>query len=249
MTPASSTSIGGSEPLAGNPLQTAGENRRMFDGISPRYDRMNAILSLGLDRRWRRRAVETLGPAAGERYLDAGCGTGDLCRAILREAPAASVTGLDVSPGMLGLAAVKLRGAGVADRAHLCEGDVTAMSFGDASFHGVISAFCIRNVTDRLRGMKEMRRVLRPGGRAVILELTRPRSALVRFGHRLYGGTVVPLVAAMLSDAGAYRYLTRSIALFPDPDRLADLMGEAGFARVAHRPLSGGIVTLFRGEC
>lgn len=249
MTSASSTSRGGPETVAGNPLQTAGENRRMFDGISPRYDLMNAILSLGLDRRWRRLAVETLKPVGGERYLDAGCGTGDLCLAVARSAPAASVTGMDVSPRMLEIAAAKARRAEVGERVQLGEGDVTAMAFGDASFHGVVSAFCIRNVTDRLRAFREMRRVLKPRGRAVILELTRPRSALVRFGHRLYGHTVVPLVAALLSDAGAYRYLTQSIDLFPEPGRLADLMGEAGFARVTHRPLSSGVVTLFHGEC
>lgn len=249
MSPASSTPSRGAGTPAGNPLQTADENRRMFDRISPRYDRMNAILSLGLDRRWRRLAVAALGPADGKRYLDVGCGTGDLCVAILRTAPAAFVTGMDLSAKMLALAADKTRQAGAADRVQLCEGDVTSLAFGDAAYDGIISAFCIRNVADRPRGFREMRRVLRPGGRAVILELTRPRSALVRFGHKVYGRAVVPLVAALLSDAGAYRYLTQSIDLFPDSGRLAELMGEAGFKDVTHRPLSGGIVTLFTGQC
>jgi demethylmenaquinone methyltransferase/2-methoxy-6-polyprenyl-1,4-benzoquinol methylase len=220
----------------------------MFDRISPRYDLLNAILSLGLDRLWRRRAVEALRPADGGRFLDAGCGTGDMIVELLRQSPGGRAVGIDLSARMLDLAHAKVRKAGLEARVELLPGDVTATDFAGASFAGVLSAFCIRNVADRLGALREMRRVLAPGGRAVILELTRPHSGVLRLAHRLYNRWVVPLVARAISDAGAYRYLGESIEGFPDPREFMALMRQAGFRQILHRPLTGGIAAVFVGE-
>lgn len=181
----------------------------MFDRIARRYDLLNALMSLGLDRLWRRRAARALEPRAGERFLDVATGTGDLARAILRRAPGAEVVGLDPSRAMLARAAAKL------PRATFVPGDARDLPFPDASFDGVSIAFGIRNVPDRPAALAEMARVLRPGGRLVILELNEPTNALARF----HVHHVVPLFGA------EYRYLQRSIAAFPPPERVAAEIG------------------------
>ena len=264
-----------SRAAARDSLITADENRRMFDAIARRYDMMNRLISLGLDRRWRRRAVELLGVAAGERYLDIGTGTGDICIEILRREPAARVTGIDPAQAMLAIAHAKLRRAGftveinprsqppvsptdsqtgsqinpsdTAPSAVLQVGDALALPYPDGLFAGVISAFVIRNVENRQKALREIRRVLRPNGRVVILELTTPRSRIMRPLHRLYGATVLPLAARAFSNREAYSYLVRSVREFPAPDQFVDLMRQAGLREPACVPLSGGIVTLFTG--
>ncbi|HUW33579.1 MAG TPA: class I SAM-dependent methyltransferase [Planctomycetota bacterium] len=260
-----------SRAAARDSLITADENRRMFDAIARRYDIMNRLISLGLDRRWRRRAVELLGVAAGGRYLDVGSGTGDICIEILRREPAARVTGIDPSEAMLAIAHAKLRRARIAVAMSPCSqppmsptvsqtnsptavpsavlevGDALALPYPDGLFAGVISAFVIRNVENRQKALREMRRVLRPNGRVVILELTTPRGRIMRQLHRLYGATVLPLAARAFSNREAYSYLVRSVREFPAPDQFVELMRQAGLREPACIPLSGGIVTLFTG--
>ena len=225
-------------------LTTADENRRMFDGIAGRYDLLNRVLSLGQDRRWRRRAVGELAPQAGERYLDVGCGTGDVALEVLRQCPDARVTGLDPSRGMLALAQRKAGGA-----VGYVVGDALALPFADGVFAGVAMAFCFRNVVDRLGAAQEMRRVTAPGGRVVVLELTVPEKRLARFGHRFYNRWLVPLVGRLLAGRrGAYQYLADSIEAFPKAADIAELLAEAGLQRVRHVPMTAGAVTLFVGE-
>ena len=220
--------------------------RRMFNAIARRYDRANHLMSLGLDRGWRRKAVEALAPQGGGRYLDVGCGTGDVALEILRRCPGASVVGIDAALGMLKVAAAKLEGAG---SAALQAGDATALAFRDGAFEGVISAFCIRNVADRAMAFAEMRRVLVPGGRVVILELTLPTSPLLRFGHWLYNRTVVPVVGRLLTRAKSpFRYLVNSVRDFPRAEAVLSIMAEAGLRQARHLPLTGGTATLFVGE-
>ena len=220
--------------------------RRMFDGIAERYDRMNHLLSLGLDRRWRREAVAALGPHDGGTYLDIGCGTGDVALEILGRCPGASVVGADLSPAMLAVAARKAAAAGKPDRLSLLVADGTALPFADGSFAGVATAFCIRNVADRPAALAEMRRVVAPGGNAVLLELTVPPNPLVRLGHTLYLRCIVPLLGRLLARReDAYQYLADSIRAFPSPESVVAMMGEAGFASPCCRALSGGIVALF----
>lgn len=225
----------------------ADANRRMFDRIAGRYDVLNACLSFGLDRWWRRCAVTALAPVAGGLYLDLGCGTGDVAIAIARRAPAARVIGLDPAERMLALGRAKLCRRGLAQRVELRAGDALALPFETGVFAGAISAFCFRNIASRARALAEVRRVLRPGGRLVVLELTPPAARWWRWGHRLYQRRWVPWLGGLLSQGDAYRYLTTSIEAFQAAAFMA-LWAPAGFAPPRATPLTGGVVTLFTGD-
>jgi demethylmenaquinone methyltransferase/2-methoxy-6-polyprenyl-1,4-benzoquinol methylase len=211
----------------------------MFDAIAPRYDLLNRLMSLGSDQRWRRRAVAALQAAPGQTVLDLATGTGDLALAVAHAG--ARVVGLDPSPGMLALAADKARAAGLESRVALVVGDAQSLAFPDASFDAVGIAFGIRNVPDRPRALAEMARVVRPGGRVVVLELAEPRSPLARF----HVHTVVPWLGARLSGARAYRYLQESIARFPPAAEFAATMAATGLEVDEVRPMMLGAVTLF----
>lgn len=230
-----------------NTAMTPDANRAMFERISGNYDRMNALLSLGLDRSWRRKAVREIDPRPNQEYLDVGCGSGDMMIELLQVQPQARVVGLDPAVSMRSIAQSKLEAGNIADRAHLTDGDASALSFDENRFHGVMTAFCLRNVVDRLAALKEMLRVTRPGGRVVVLELTVPESRMVRLGHRIYNRTVVPLLARLFADPGAYGYLVGSIEQFPRAGEVARIFEKAGFSSVKIMPLSGGVVTLFVG--
>jgi demethylmenaquinone methyltransferase / 2-methoxy-6-polyprenyl-1,4-benzoquinol methylase len=229
-------------------LISAEENRAMFDKIAGYYDGTNRILSLGLDGYWRRRAVNCLSPHPGGKYLDVGCGTGDVSIEVLRQAPGSKVAGIDRSEKMLEVGRVKLGQAGLENSISLDIGDVLNLAYSDNYFDGAITSFCIRNVTDRRRGMEEILRVIRPGGLFVILELTEPTGAVMRPLFRIYAGVIMPLVTKMMSSVSAYRYLSASMADFPAPDTFTNLMAEAGFVNIEHTHMTGGIVTLFVGE-
>ena len=213
--------------------------RRMFDRIAPVYDAMNRVMTAGLDQRWRAVTVrETVRP--GDRVLDACCGTGDLAVAA-HAAGASSVVGLDFSPVMLERARLK------APELTFIEGDVLALPFHDASFDAAVVGFGIRNVADLEAGLRELRRVLRPGGRLGILEITTPRGVLAPF-YRLWFDRIVPLLGRVLPGGEAYTYLPASVRRFPPPEELAALFAANGFARVRYRLFAGGIVALHVGE-
>lgn len=226
-------------------LIPAGENRRMFDAIAPRYDFLNALLSLGLHRRWRRQAVAALLAGGGSRFLDLGCGTGDVMRELLRQAPSARVTGLDLSTAMLARAAVKLHGA---NNAAILAGNATRLPFHAAAFDGAIYAFTFRNLVDRAAALDELRHVLGPGRPVAILELTRPAAGMMASVHHLYTRRLMPLVGRIFSRGSAYRYLADSIDNFPSPPQIVAAMTRAGFDAATARPLTGGVVTLFTGR-
>lgn len=234
-------------PREQDSLITAEENRAMFDRIAGYYDGTNRILSLGLDGWWRRTAVRALKPAAGKTYLDVGCGTGDVSIEIMRQAPGSKVTGIDPSPGMLEIGRAKIGKAGLTDAISLLSVDVLQMEFPDKFFDGAITSFCIRNVTDRKRALAEIFRVLRPGAKFVIIELTEPAGPTMKPLFRVYARVVMPLVTKVLSSVSAYRYLSDSMADFPKSEIFGDLMQRAGFVDVKYRRLTGGIVTLFEG--
>lgn len=219
---------------------------QMFDRIAPRYDFLNRFISMGMDRHWRRRAMNILASGCSPVcVLDIGCGTGDIALDLLRRHPALTVTGIDLSEEMLRLAVVKAQKTGLEDRVSFQSGDATALTFDSERFDGIVCTFCFRNIAHRAMALSEMRRVLRPGGRLVILELTVPSSRLMRMIHWLYTGRILPLMGRLLSMGSAYRYLAQSIDHFPRPPQVLESLRQAGFADVKCLPLSGGVVSIF----
>ncbi len=235
-------------PRIQDSLTTAEENRTMFDRIAKFYDGTNRLLTFGLDARWRRKAVSRLALMLGSTYLDVGCGTGDMALEIIRQAPESRVVGIDPSEGMLEIGKAKVHAAGLDHAIVLQRGDVLDLQFGDDSFDGAITAFCIRNVTDRLRGLQEILRVVRPGGLVIILELTEPLGPIMGPLFRIYGNVVMPAVTAVMSSRSAYRYLTDSMADFPEPGEILAVLKEAGYINRKYGHMTGGIVTLFEGQ-
>jgi demethylmenaquinone methyltransferase / 2-methoxy-6-polyprenyl-1,4-benzoquinol methylase len=207
----------------------------MFDRIAPVYDAMNRVMTAGLDQRWRRKTVQAV-VQPGDRVLDAACGTGDL--AIIAAKAGGTVTGLDFSEAMLERARRK------SSDVEWIRGDLLALPFGDDTFDSATVGFGIRNVADLPGSIAELCRVLRPGGRLAILEITRPRGPL-RFFYSLWFDRIVPLLGKVLPGGEAYTYLPASVRRFPGPDDLAAQM--AGFTNVEYRLFAGGIVALHTG--
>ncbi len=235
-------------PNVQDSLISAEDNRTMFDRIARYYDATNRFLTFGLDAGWRRKSVSRLALMLGSTYLDVGCGTGDMALEIVRQAPESRVVGIDPSEGMLEIGRAKVHEAGLDHAITLQKGDVLNLAFGDGSFDGAITAFCIRNVTDRLRGLQEIRRVVRPGGLVIILELTEPMGPIMGPLFRIYGKVVMPAVTAVMSSKSAYRYLTDSMADFPEPGEILAVLKEAGYLNRKYGHMTGGIVTLFEGQ-
>jgi len=213
--------------------------QRMFDRIAPVYDAMNRVMTAGLDQRWRRATVrEAVRP--GDNVLDACCGTGDLAVAA-HKAGAAGVVGLDFSERMLERARRK------APELEWIQGDVLALPFEDGRFESAVVGFGARNVEDLDAALKELRRVLRPGGRLGILEITTPRGWLAPF-YKLWFDRIVPMLGRVLPGGSAYTYLPASVRRFPGPEDLAELLESCGFVGVRFRLFAGGIVALHVGE-
>jgi demethylmenaquinone methyltransferase / 2-methoxy-6-polyprenyl-1,4-benzoquinol methylase len=212
--------------------------RSMFDRISPVYDAMNRTMTMGLDQRWRRATVAAV-VQQGDRVLDACCGTGDL--AVAATEAGGNVTGLDFSERMLDHARRK------SDAVEWVQGDALALPFSDGSFDAATVGFGVRNLDDLERGVTELRRVLGPGGRLAILEITKPSGLLAPF-YRLWFDGFVPLLGKLLPGGAAYTYLPASVRRFPGPDELAALLRGAGFEDVRWRTFAGGIVALHIGR-
>jgi demethylmenaquinone methyltransferase/2-methoxy-6-polyprenyl-1,4-benzoquinol methylase len=217
----------------------------MFDRIAARYDAVNRVLSFGLDRGWRRRTVRALQLGASPRVLDLATGTGDLAIDIAHTHPDATVIGLDPSREMLAIAERKLAARGLAGRVRLVRGDAQHLPYRGCEMDAATIAFGIRNVPDRLAALREMARVVRPGGRIAVLELGEPRRGLLARAARFHTRHVVPRLGALLSGAREYRYLQRSIAAFPSSAEFAALMERAGLHVVELVPLTFGVCTLY----
>ena len=212
--------------------------QRMFDRIAPVYDAMNRVMTAGLDRRWRRETVRAA-VRPGDWVLDAACGTGDL--AIEGARAGGRVTGLDFSEAMLERARRK------APELEWVRGDLLALPFPDGSFDAATVGFGIRNVADLEAGLRELRRVVRPGGRLGVLEITRPRGLLRHF-YSVWFDRVVPVLGKVLPGGEAYTYLPASVRRFPGPEDLAEALRRSGFDRVHVRLFAGGIVALHLAE-
>jgi len=211
--------------------------RTMFDRIAPVYDAMNRAMTAGLDRRWRRETARAA-VSPGDRVLDTCCGTGDLAIACLAEG--GEVTGLDFSERMLERARAK------SDQVEWMQGDALALPFEDGSFDAATVGFGVRNLEDLDRGLAELRRVLRPGGRLAILEITQPRGLLRPF-YKLWFDGLVPLAGKLLPGGSAYTYLPASVRRFPAAREFAQMIEASGFEQVRYRLFAGGIVALHTG--
>ncbi|HEY5923068.1 MAG TPA: ubiquinone/menaquinone biosynthesis methyltransferase [Kofleriaceae bacterium] len=241
--------------VAPQQLPTLGSGE-MFDRIAARYDFVNRVLSLGLDQRWRRRVVRALGLdmrrkdrgtwfGESPRVLDVATGTGDLAIEIARACPGASVIGLDPSGGMLGVAKQKLAKRGLTDRVSLVIGDAQELPQANCEIDAATIAFGIRNVPDRGRALRELARVVRPGGRIAVLELGEPRSGLLGAAARLHCHHIVPRLGGWLSGSREYKYLQKSVAAFPPAEEFAALMRESGLDVIEVVPLTFGACTLY----
>lgn len=245
MTPQASQPDRPAPPAATELVAPALGSGAMFDRIAARYDAMNRVLSFGLDRGWRRRTVRALQLGAAPRVLDLATGTGDLAIDIARMHPGARVIGLDPSPRMLAVARAKLDRRGLSDRVTLVRGDAQALPYASCELDAATIAFGIRNVPDRPAALREMARVVRPGGRICVLELGEPRRGLLARAARFHTHHVVPRLGALLSGAREYRYLQRSIAAFPPAAEFAGVMARAGLHVIDVAPLTFGVCTLY----
>lgn len=209
----------------------------MFDGLVRRYDLVNDILSLGLDRWWRRRTAAALKAEPGERVLDLGCGTARLGALLANRHP---VTGVDVSRAMLGEARRQF-----GNRVSLVQGSAFHLPFADSCFGGAVSAFVLRNLDDLSGAFAELARVVAPGGSIAMVDITGPSGPQARRLFDAYFGTAAPAVGSLVGKRDEYGYLVDSIAHLPPPDELRRILGRAGFIDCNVRALTGGIATLW----
>ncbi len=222
--------------------------RDMFDKIAPRYDLLNRLLSLGIDRRWRRFAVKQLQIPEGGMVLDIATGTGDVALEVAKQTPASvRIVGSDFTQGMLVLGHEKVEASPYRDRIVLVNNPCEAIPHPDGIFDGVTIAFGIRNVVDRQKGLEEMARVLKPGGRAVILEFATPLNRVFRAVYYFYFLKMLPWLGGLLSQRSAYQYLPDSVMEFPDRQTFKAMMEAAGFADVKIHDLTGGIAAVHVG--
>ena len=221
----------------------------MFDRIAGVYDRMNQVMTAGLDRQWRRRAAELAGVRAGDRALDVATGTGDLALELAaRVGPTGEVIGTDFSERMLELARAKAgRANGGAGRVRFDAANALSLPYRDSSFDAATVAFGVRNFSDPARGMSEMRRVVRAGGHVVVLEITTPQRPPLSLFFELWFDRAVPALGRLAGDADAYRYLPSSVKRFPAPDELAELMWRCGLCDIRYVLTAGGIIALHVG--
>ncbi len=223
--------------------------RQMFDDISPRYDLLNRLLSFGIDRRWRRFAVSQLSIPKNGRVLDIATGTCDVALEVAGQTdPSVTIVGEDFTQGMLVHGQTKLDKSVHGERILLVNAPCEQMPHPDATFDAVTIAFGIRNVVDRQEGLNEMFRVLKPGGRAVILEFSQPRSELFRKIYYFYFQKILPTIGGLISKRSAYQYLPDSVIEFPGQEEFSAMMGKAGFQRLQFCDLTFGISTVYVGD-
>lgn len=226
-----------------------GQVEAMFDSIAPAYDTMNRLMTMGIDRAWRRKAMNLIAAGNPADILDVATGTGDFAIILARAIPGSKITGIDLSKEMLAVGRRKVEEAGLGQRIDLRQADCLKLPFADGSFDAVTVAFGVRNFERLEQGYSEMARVLRPGGVLCIVELAVPQNHLVLPFYRFYTRQIIPLVGRMISsDPRAYTYLPQSIAAMPGGDRMLQLLTGAGLAEPRLRPLTFGVCAIYTAK-
>lgn len=231
-----------------NEEQTKKEQvEQMFDNIAPTYDKLNHIMSLNIDRMWRRRVVRIIRRAEAERILDVATGTGDLAIAMAKRCKQAHILGVDLSEEMLAVARAKIAKQCLGERIAVEKGDAEQLRMvADSSVDAVTVAFGVRNFENLARGLEEMCRVVREGGKVVILEFSTPRNSLVRWVYHQYSDRLIPRIGGIISkDKEAYTYLPESVKEFPEPEKFIEMLHKAGFKTVRRRQQSFGIAQIY----
>ncbi len=220
----------------------------MFDRIAPKYDFLNHTLSFGIDKLWRKKAIRLISSNSPETILDVATGTGDFAIAALKSG-AKKITGIDISKEMVAVGVEKVKELGLEDKIELMTGDSEAIQFPDKSFDAVTVAFGVRNFENLGRGLDELFRVLKQGGTLCVLEFSKPRNALVKFGYKFYSNNLMPWIGRMVSgDRSAYTYLPESVEGFPDGEKFITFMGQSGFVQIREYRLTFGIATIYIGK-
>ena len=232
----------------------SGENKgaqieRMFDAIAPDYDRMNRLMSFGLDKRWRRRAIKMLQAAQPRAILDVACGTGDLSLQMYRTLKPERITGIDLSDGMLEVARQKCTREGLQEAIAFEKQDCLALALPDESFDAVTVAFGVRNFQQLRQGFSEMYRVLRPGGVLMVIELSVPEKWPYSWLYRFHARAIIPCLGRLFTrDKQAYTYLPRSIEAVPQGEEMLSIFRDSGFGHTCLRKLTFGVCTIYVGE-
>ncbi len=224
--------------------------QKLFDSIAPEYDKLNHILSMDIDKTWRKRAVKQIVDVKTPlKILDIACGTGDFAIETAKHCPDGSrITGIDISEGMLEIGKTKVEEAGLGEIITLESGDCADIQYADATFDRVTIAFGIRNFEDKEKCLKEVFRVLKPGGKLIILELSVPSNRFLSDVYKVYFKGVLPVVGGMVSgNRSAYEYLPESVIRFPKPERFMEMMMEAGFSKVRHKSFTMSTCRMFIG--
>ncbi len=220
----------------------------MFDAVAPRYDFLNRLLSGGIDQSWRRAAIKMLAPDKPARILDLATGTADLAIQAMKQLGPEKIVGVDIAEEMLKLGREKINRLGLQERITLQYGDAEKLPFSDAQFDAAMVAFGVRNFENLQLGLKDIRRVLKPGGKLVVLEFSRPRAFPIKQFYNFYSKAIMPLIGRVFSSAnGAYEYLPDSIAAFPDGDDFLEELRKAGFEQGKARKLTFGVASLYQG--
>ncbi len=235
-------------PLPDSDLSKKEQVAGMFDRIAHRYDFLNHFFSLGIDKGWRKKAIRTLQEIHPRKILDIATGTGDLAIASMTLQPD-RVTGVDISEGMMEIGRKKLIEKGLSEKITLQYGDSEALPFEDQAFDAITCGYGVRNFEHLEKGLQQMSRVLRPGGRVAILEFSHPKKFPVKQLYRFYFRYILPVLGKSVSkDATAYTYLPESVAAFPEGKEFCSILERSGFKNVKARPLTLGITTLYTGE-